>query len=174
MNIAVLTAADAPQYRSVMLHAYEHAAESFTSTPEERAAEPDAWWVHRLENPAGLTAAFGAFEGQALVGTVALEYSAKTKTRHKALVVGLYVMPAWRGRGLARALMQAALAHATARGGITVVQLEVTQGNAAATRLYDALGFRVFGIEPMAVLTPEGYRAKVHLWRPIGGDAAGA
>ena len=31
--------------------------------------------------------AFGTFEQQALTGTVALEYSAKPKTQHKALVV---------------------------------------------------------------------------------------
>jgi hypothetical protein len=30
-----------------MLRAYEVAADAFTSTPEERAAEPESWWVKR-------------------------------------------------------------------------------------------------------------------------------
>ena len=167
MQVTVLTSADAPRYKAVMLHAYEHAADAFTSTPQERAAEPDAWWVNRIANPTGLTVAFGAFEEETLVGVVAIEYSAKPKTRHKALVVGMYVMPGWRGKGISRALMQAAIEHAASRGGITVIQLDVTQGNEPATALYQSLGFQAFGIEPMAVLTPGGYRTKVHMWRPL-------
>lgn len=167
MKVVTLTPADAPRYRAVMLHAYEHAADAFTSTPEERAAEPDAWWLRRIADPAGLTVAFGAFDGEALAGVVALEFSAKPKTRHKALVVGMYVMPAWRGQGISKALMLAAMAHAAARGGITLVQLEVTEGNAPASALYRSLGFQAFGTEPLAVLTPGGYRAKVHMWRAV-------
>jgi ribosomal protein S18 acetylase RimI-like enzyme len=174
MNIVVLSASDAPQYRAVMLHAYEHAADSFTSTPEERAAEPESWWVNRISNPAGLTVAFGAFEATELGGVVALEYSAGRKTRHKALVVGMFVMPDWRGKGVARALMQAAIDHAASRGGITVVQLEVTHGNDPATALYESLGFQAYGIEPLAVLTPSGYRAKVHMWLRLAGDPIAA
>lgn len=169
MNVLVLSAPDALPYRAVMLHAYEWAADSFTSTPQERAAEPDAWWVNRVADPAGLSVAFGAFEASELLGVVALEYSAKAKTQHKALVVGMYVMPHARGKGYAKALMHAAMAHAGARSGVTVIQLEVTHGNQPATALYESLGFQAFGIEPMAVLTPGGYRSKVHMWRQVGG-----
>ena len=76
-----------------MLHAYEHAADAFTSTPEERTKESDEWWVKRIAHPEGMTVAFGDFDGKNLVGTVALEFSAKPKTKHKALVVGMYVLP---------------------------------------------------------------------------------
>lgn len=174
VNIAVLTAPDAPRYKAIMLQAYTQAADSFTSTPEERAAEPDTWWVDRLAHPAGLSVAFGAFSAHDLVGVVALEYAAKPKTRHKALVVGMYVQPAWRGQGVARALMTAAIGHASARGGITVVQLEVTQGNQAATALYESLGFQCYGIEPKAIRTPGGYRSKLHLWLPLTEDDSAA
>lgn len=111
MQVTVLSAPDALRRKVVMLHAYEHAADAFTSTPQERAAEPDAWWVNRI-------------------------------------------------------------AHAAARGGITVIQLDVTHGNEPATALHRSLGFQTFGVEPMAVLTPDGYRSKVHLRRQRGGAAA--
>jgi GNAT superfamily N-acetyltransferase len=164
MQIAVLSESDAMQYKSVMLHAYEHAADAFTSTPEERAKEPDEWWNRRIADPQALTVAFGAFEGPNLVGTVALEFSAKPKTKHKALVVGMYVLPGSRGKGLARALMKVAIDHCAGRGDILIVQLEATEGNAPAVRLYEQLGFKAYGTEPMAVLTPGGFRAKVHMW----------
>lgn len=109
MHIALLKAPDAAPYRELMLEAYELAADAFTSTAGERAAEPESFWVHRIADPSGLGVAFGAFEDEELVGTVALEFSAKPKTRHKALVIGMYLTPAGRGRGAGRALLQTAI-----------------------------------------------------------------
>jgi GNAT superfamily N-acetyltransferase len=166
-QILVLSALDAPRYKSLMLHAYEHAADAFTSTPEERSREPDTWWVKRIADPEAMTISFGAVAGTELVGTVALEFSAKPKIKHKALVVGMYVMPAWRGKGLARGLLQAAIEHCVARGNIGAMQLEYTEGNEPAARLYREHGFVQFGLEPMAILTPSGFKSKVHLWRKI-------
>ena len=174
MTIVVLASAHAAPYKALMLHAYEHAADAFTSTPEERAREPDEWWIRRIAHPEGISVAFGDFDGESLVGTVALEFSAKPKTRHKALVVGMYVLPACRGKGTARALMQAAIRHCSERGGIRAVQLDVTEGNTPAVTLYESLGFEVFGVEPMAVLTPTGFRSKVHMWLSLPGPASEA
>lgn len=164
MQVAVLSAADARQYRALMLHAYEHAADAFTSTVEERAREPEAWWSGRIADPTGMAVAFGAFAGIELVGTVALAFSAKPKTRHKALVIGMYVLPDWRGNGAARALLQAAINRCKSRGDILVMQLTVTDGNEPAIALYRSAGFEPFGTEPMAVRTAAGFRSKVHMW----------
>jgi GNAT superfamily N-acetyltransferase len=164
MTVAVLAASDAVSYKALMLHAYEHAADAFTSTAEERAREPDEWWIKRIAHPEGMTVAFGHFEGERLVGTVALEFSPKPKTKHKALVVGMYVLPLSRGNGSARVLLQAALQFCRERGDIRVVQLEVTEGNTPAVALYESLGFKAFGVEPMAILTPTGFKSKVHMW----------
>jgi ribosomal protein S18 acetylase RimI-like enzyme len=150
-----------------MLEAYELAADAFTSTAEERRAEPESFWIKRIADPIGMTAAFGAFEGPELVGTVALEYSAKPKTKHKALVIGMYVTPAARGRDAARKLLEAAIEDAKARVGVLLLTLTATEGNEPALSLYRTVGFEVFGIEPMAILTPSGYKAKVHMWVPL-------
>ena len=164
MRIAVLEANHWSQYKDLMLHAYEHAADAFTSTPEERRRETDEWWIKRVADPFGLTVSFGAFDGTAMVGTVALEFSAKPKTLHKALVIGMYVLPSHRGHWLARALLLAAIGHCRERATVSVVQLEVTHGNEPASAMYRSLGFQQFGLEPLAVLTPGGYRAKEHMW----------
>ncbi len=174
MHIAALAAADAPRYRALMLHAYAAAADAFTSTAEERAAQPPSWWVARIADPKGLSQAFGAFDGEELVGTVTVEFSAKPKTRHKALLIGMFVGEAARGRGVGRALVRAALAAAAARPGVQVVTLTVTEGNAAAIALYEACGFRVFGVEPMAIATAAGFRSRVHMWHSLRGTPAGA
>ena len=46
----------------------------------------------------------------------------------------------------------------------SVVNLTVTEGNAAAIRLYESVGFTTFGAEPMAIATPTGFKSKVHMW----------
>lgn len=174
MRVAPLTAADAPAYRALMLQAYARDADAFTSTAQERAAEPAAWWAQRIAATSGLTQGFGAFSGtpggERLVGSVALEYSAKPKTRHGVLVVGMVVQPEARRQGAGRALMQAAIAHARARPGVRLMRLTVTEGNTAAIGLYQALGFRAWGVEPMAIAGQAGgLLGKVHMVLALGG-----
>jgi RimJ/RimL family protein N-acetyltransferase len=174
MRVARLLPSDARQYRALMLEAYELAADAFTSTAEERAAEPESYWVNRIAGPSGLSAAFGAFEHEKLVGTVALEFSAKPKTRHKALVIGMYVTPAARGTGAGRSMLSAAVEYAKTKAGVRMVTLTVTEGNEPAMNLYTAAGFQAFGVEPMAILTPSGFKGKVHMWLPLVQGPAGA
>ena len=172
MHVAPLQASDAAQYRGLMLEAYDVAADAFTSTAEERKTEPEAFWVKRVADPTGMSAAIGAFKGQDLVGTVALEFSAKPKTKHKALVIGMYVSPSARGLGAGRALLAAAVEYARAKPGVLQLILTVTEGNEPALNLYRGTGFQAFGLEPMAILTPSGYKGKVHMWLSLQHNAS--
>lgn len=174
MHVERLQPAHASAYRALMLEAYELAADAFTSTAAERAAEPESFWVRRIADAAGLSLALGAFDGTHLVGTVALEFTAKPKTRHKALVIGMYVRPAVRGQQVGGALLQAALLAAQQHPGIRMLTLTVTEGNEAAIGLYRRFGFEAFGVEPMAILTPDGFKGKVHMWRAMAGDSGPA
>ena len=153
-----------------MLHAYEHAADAFTSTAQERSQESDDWWIARLAQP-DQKIAFGAFVNGQILGTVAVEFSAKPKTKHKALVVGMYVLQESRRQGIAKSLMHSAIGACSSNQGILVVQLDVTDGNMPAEDLYKSLGFQRFGVEPMAILTPSGFKSKVHMWLSLGESA---
>lgn len=168
MHVATLNASDVPRYRELMLYAYAAVPDAFTSTPEERAAEPMSWWMRRAVDSTGQSVAFGAFHEDRLVGTVTIEFSVKPKTRHKAHLVGMFVHESCRSLGAGTALVQAALACARARPEVLVITLTVTQGNASAIALYERCGFQTFGTEPMAIATPGGFKAKVHMWLPIG------
>ena len=164
MRIARLHPSNAQNYRALMLEAYDLAADAFTSTAGERAAEPEAFWVKRIADPNGLSAAFGAFEGHELVGTVALEFTTKPKTKHKALVIGMYVTPAARSTGAGRALLMAAIEHARSIESLLLLALTVTESNEPAINLYRSAGFQEYGVEPMAILTPSGFKGKLLMW----------
>jgi len=126
-----------------------------------------SWWVKRIGSVSGLACSFGAWEGTQLVGTVALQYSAKPKTRHAALVLGMYVKPGLRGQGIGGLLMRAAIESAAARPEIQVLTLTLTEGNEPALHLYESMGFAAWGTEPLALLTSTGLKGKVHMAMPL-------
>lgn len=163
MHITILTAANAAAYRALMLEAYEQAPDAFTSTADERRREPESWWIKRIGCADGMATSFGAWRENDLFGTVALEYSAKPKTRHAALVLGMYVQPALRGSGAGLALMNAAISAASLRPEILSLHLTLTEGNAPAFRLYRSVGFVTWGIQPEAIRTDDGLKGKVHM-----------
>ena len=111
----------------------------------------------------GSATSFGAWRENSLVGTVALEYSAKPKTRHSVLVLGMYVQPSHRGAGVGFALMKAAILAASSRPEVLSLNLTLTEGNRPALRLYESVGFVAWGVQPGAIRTETGLKGKVHM-----------
>jgi ribosomal protein S18 acetylase RimI-like enzyme len=159
---------DADAYRALMLEAFARHPDAFTSTAEERESLPRAWWQSRLA-PASRETLFGALDGERLAGTVGLATEPRARTRHKALLFGMYVRPDYRARGAGGRLVDAALAHARATPGVELVQLTVTERNVEALELYRSRGFVEWGLEPRAVTLDGGYAAKRHLWCDLRG-----
>ena len=56
----------------------------------------------------------------------------RVKLAHKAFIWGVYVAPAFRGRGLGRMLLECALARARSMSDLLQVTLGVNTANAAA------------------------------------------
>ncbi|WP_198086579.1 GNAT family N-acetyltransferase [Variovorax sp. E3] len=83
------------------------------------------------------------------------------------------VLATARRAGFGRRLVLALLDHARARGGLRLVQLTVTEGNAAAQKLYEDCGFRVFGLEPLAIDVDGELLGKVHMWCDLQADGSG-
>jgi ribosomal protein S18 acetylase RimI-like enzyme len=156
-----------------MLEAYERHPDAFTSSATERAALPLAWWEARVTmEPRPPEMVFGAFQEERLVGAAGLLFESREKTRHKATLYGMYVAPEARRGGLGRQLVLTVLEHARVREGVTVVQLAVTDINAAAQALYQRCGFVPFGVEPFAVAVGSRFVSKIHMWCDLVSDSS--
>ena len=172
MQIRRLTPADAPAYRVLRLRALREHPQSYTSSFDEEQGKPLANYEQRL---AGATQCkfWGAFmhapphadphDGPVLAGVVGLEREQRAKSRHKALVIGMYVASEQARQGLARALLDALLADARA-SGVALLVLTVTRGNAGAERLYLDAGFASFGVEPGAIKVDNQFLDKNHMF----------
>ncbi len=173
-TIQRLTPNQAPAYRALMLEAYRLHPDAFTSDVSERGALPMAWWEHRLDSsPDANGVVFAAIEGEALLGVAGLSMERRSKARHKSTLFGMYVPQVHRGQGIGAELVRTALAYAQAQPQLLLVQLTVTEGNRGAQGLYARLGFKPFGVEPLAVAVGQGFVAKVHMWHELRG-AGGA
>lgn len=160
MEIRRLTLADAAPYRALRLRGLCEHPEAFTSSWEEDEAQPLSAAEGRLAS--AQQRLWGAFEDGALSGIVGLELLRRTKERHKARVVGMYVPAERAGRGVGMALLETVL-DAARDIGLEDLVLTVTEGNAAALQLYRRAGFDVFGVEPRAIRVDGRAHGKVHM-----------
>lgn len=161
MEIRMLHPVDAPAYRALRLRALLEHPQAFTSSYEEDVRLPLTASAERLAS--SRQSFWGAFQGKELYGIVGLERETRAKNRHKAWVVGMYVAAEVSGQGVGRQLLESLVARCRAEGLESLV-LTVTDGNDHARRLYEAAGFRSFGIEPNAIKVGELSYAKDHMY----------
>jgi ribosomal protein S18 acetylase RimI-like enzyme len=156
-TIRLLTPFDEPALRRVRRDALLLHPTAFGQTVEELADTAPAALIERMLTPPNFT--FGGFtQDGSLVGIVGLRLETRARLRHRGTIVSVYVTAAQRGTGLARSLMEAALAHAR-DAGARMVELTVTVGN-PARQLYADLGFRTYGIEPRGYCVDGVFRDK--------------
>jgi len=129
-------------YRYLRVRALGDAPDAFGSTLEAALARADADWVHKLANPDDLELPLVAEVAGVPVGLVwgTIELS-DPYTSH---LFQMWVVPAFRGRGVGRMLLDAMVDWARRRGA-TRVLLAVSRGNNDALRLYAAAGFEPTG-----------------------------
>jgi ribosomal protein S18 acetylase RimI-like enzyme len=143
--------ADAEDYRRIRLAALQGDPDAFSSTYEAEAARPPEHFQQRLQR----AAVFGAYAASGVVGMVGYQRHEGARERHKAFVWGTYVIPAYRGAGVGRALMQALLQSAALE--VEQLTLVVVTDNPGAQGLYRGCGFEPYGTEPRALRRPDGY-----------------
>jgi GNAT superfamily N-acetyltransferase len=129
---------DRGDVRDVRLRALADAPTAFASSLEREQAFDDDEWLHRVTTKAWfLVRADGTTVGLAC----GIPEPDDEAGRH---LVGMWVEPAFRGRGLADLLVAALMAWAR-RAGANYLALWVVDGNDRALASYERLGFETTG-----------------------------
>jgi ribosomal protein S18 acetylase RimI-like enzyme len=151
MQIRVLQEEDARLYQQLRLSALTTDPEAFGSTYEWEAAFAPETVAERLRPHEGKFT-LGAFDGGGmLVGIVTFMRNSGAKTAHKGSVYGMYVTPQMRGRGVGKSLLLELIGRARACGGVEQLGLSVVAANDGARKLYESVGFKVYGVERHAL-----------------------
>ena len=82
---------------------------------------------------------------------------------HRARIWGVYVTARARGRGFGGALVARLMETARGWPGVTSVGLAASERSEEAQRLYQSLGFRVWGREPGASLVEGRLYDEIHM-----------
>jgi ribosomal protein S18 acetylase RimI-like enzyme len=122
--------------RDLRLRALREDPEAYGSTVERESTRTEAEWRARLSDPSRAT-----FVADADGRPVGMAVAAPWEEAGGPLgLFGMWVDPAFRGRGIGGQLVDRVLAHARERGE-SLVQLEVAESQAGARRLYERCGF---------------------------------
>lgn len=158
ISVRVLLEEDARALRALRLRALLDAPDSFLSSYDEEAAQPESLTAERLRHTAGSrdSGVLGAFDGEALVGMLGLAREGHARAAHRARLWGMFVAPEARRLGAGRALVEAA-ARRLREAGVEQVHLTVATTAADARRLYTRAGFLVVGALAQAMKDGDRY-----------------
>lgn len=145
-----LGASDVRQYRALRLASLRDFQLMHGPAYEDALEQDETWHANRIAKPGDYW--FGAFDGDELVGTIALLTQEGSRRRHSASLNSLVVDGSRQARGIGRLLVAHLIAFARSLGTVRQITLAHTDGNARAERLYEAFGFKLFGLEPDALL----------------------
>ena len=144
MNVEgrIITPDDWSLFRDVSLRALADSPDAFRTTLAEAQAFTEDFWRQRAEGSAPILVVLEDGRGVAMGGVLTPPDSSV------AYIWGMWTAPEARGRGYAAGLLENLVNWCRDRG--LGVRLHVTEGNAAARRLYVAHGFKPTGVrEPL-------------------------
>ncbi|MFL9873091.1 GNAT family N-acetyltransferase [Paraburkholderia megapolitana] len=136
------------QELGALLHACVHDGASIGFVLPFNADQSEAFWTSNVlpAVQAGTRMLLVARQEGEIAGSVQLDYDTMPNQPHRAEVRKLLVHPAWRRRGIARALM-AELERSARELGRSLLTLDTRTGDQAEP-LYASLGYRIVGVIP--------------------------
>ena len=142
---------DLDAYFANRLRALEHSPSAFLTTLEEEKARGNAHFEKTLAHDGSDKAIFGAVSRGIVLGTVGIFREERPKTRHKAMIWGMYVDLDQRNKGIGGKILDLAIQLARDEMTDNARYLSVETENDSARKLYESRGFKVWGTEPKAM-----------------------
>lgn len=157
-----IRADDWARQRALRLEMLADTPVAYLESLEAAEAQPDRVWIARAaERVASTTSAQWVIDaGDRLAGTMGCVLDADGRV----VVVGVYLSPAYRGRGLLERMLAEVAQWARDRG-ITTLMLEVARENDRAVAAYRKLGFVPTGHTHAHPLYPDV--TEVEMTRPV-------
>jgi ribosomal protein S18 acetylase RimI-like enzyme len=161
-EIRIVQPDDVKPLRALRLAALQRDPDAFLATVAAELANTDDEVKKRI-TPDENGFIIAAFDGATMVGMVGARREHFEKMRHTMYVWGTYVTANARGQGVCATMMRALEAQARKREGVQCLKLGVIDGNAAALRTYESVGYVKFATEPMFMRKQDGVIAAQHM-----------
>lgn len=168
ISLRPLTEADIPALSTLLVETVAHGGSVSFMHPLS-IQDAAAFWQSSLAAAAeGKRVVLGAFDGNILAGTVTLLLDCPPNQPHRAEIAKMMTAVSYRGRGIARLLLQQAELIA-AQKGRTLINLDTAEEEGAAS-FYEKQGYQRVGIIPDYALKPHGgLTGTIIYWKRIKG-----
>ncbi|MCL4361777.1 GNAT family N-acetyltransferase [Candidatus Dependentiae bacterium] len=161
VEIITLNPALWEEYKNLRLYALTDEPLAFGMSEKDDMIKPNDHWYHLLyaaQQEKDVWKLFAQIDGQ-LVGTVGAVrmWHDQEYMKHIVTIVGLYVLPEFRKKGIGTLLMKKLIDKLKKDSTIGQVILLVTETQKTAINLYEKIGFNVTGIIPRGIKFDEQY-----------------
>jgi GNAT superfamily N-acetyltransferase len=156
---------DMAKFRQLRLKALHDHPEAFSADYQAHLEGGDAIWKRYLDIDESARL-YLAFHGSDLIGMTSVRLGGSPKIRHNAEILGVYLLPEWRGLGIANALINACCNWARSSGAV-VARLGVTAVDQPALRCYERCGFVITGRVSRGILVDGVYYDGLEMSRDL-------
>jgi len=160
-SVRRLTPDDYDALRELRLESLRLYPTLFAADLDQEAAMSKEQWLARMTTGAS----FGGFIDGVLNGMVVFSRPIRPKLAHTGDLGAMYVRDAVRGTGLADALIDALVDHAS--GEVDQIQLTVNAENPRAIKFYERHGFRPIGRIPRSLFVEGRYYDDLLMLRAV-------
>ncbi len=169
MDIRLVDEFDMLELWKIWVRALHDHPEAFGPTYEwARDVSPERIQELLRQTQSGGGFTLGVFKAQTPVGMLNFNRLQGDKFHHKGYVGAVYVVPEERRNGVARMMLNTTLEHARAMTDLAVVGLSVNNENKSAIKLYEACGFKSYGVEPKGLCVNGQYYDLMHMSMEMG------
>lgn len=147
INIREIKSDEIISYKSFLTFGLVHDEDHFRITPQDDLNAP----FPTKDKTDSFT--LGAYSDTVLAGVVSFtrDGSDREKLRHKGILFRMYVANAFRGKGIAKKLIEELISRVKLIPDIEQINLTVITNNANAKALYEKVGFETFSSEENAI-----------------------
>jgi ribosomal protein S18 acetylase RimI-like enzyme len=142
-----LKSTEAKDFRRIRLECLQKSPEVFGTTYQDEVVKPKLYFEELIERDTPEVFFFGAFADDELIAIAGFVRGNRTKTRHSGEIAAMYVNPDFRGQRVGENLLRALCLAIFALEGVEQVFLTVIDDNAPAVKLYERIGFEIFGVQ---------------------------
>lgn len=135
-------------YKTLRLESLKECPTAFASSYEESKDESEEKWkmyIERSLNSQG-SVMLSAYDEAKMIGMIVATWEDRMKTKHIAHINGVYVLPEYRGQGVAKKLFEEVLSELKSMNRFRKLSLNVTSRNKIALGFYEKLGFKKSGV----------------------------
>jgi ribosomal protein S18 acetylase RimI-like enzyme len=145
INIRKLLPSEALLWKKYRIEALQNHPENYLASSDDELKLSDADWEKRITD----NEIFGLFEESCLMSMLAFTILPQEKSQHIGEIWAVYTLPDARGKGYLTQLMEHVLDYEKDR--VDHFRLACNTLNIGAFRIYQKLGFTVYGTERKAV-----------------------